>query len=212
MNWQEYQEAAARLYEQAEGIGEVRRNVFLPDIVTGQARQVDVLLEVPAKGHLLRVLIDAKFRARKLDVTVVEGVIELARAVGVNKAVLVAVNGWTGPAEIKATARGVDLLLLTLDEALELVVEDKWEICPSCQRDCIVLQYERPLEIGGRYSMVLAGQCRICALSFVWCWACGGEGYFYPGESAPCDCGHVWEPEAGRILVRLAGEEQPRAL
>ncbi len=35
MEWQEYQEAAAILYEQAEGIGVVCRNVLLPDKVTG---------------------------------------------------------------------------------------------------------------------------------------------------------------------------------
>ena len=50
--------AVARLYEQASGIGEIRRNVFLPDRVTGQARQIDVLLDVAARGHTVRILID----------------------------------------------------------------------------------------------------------------------------------------------------------
>jgi hypothetical protein len=40
MTWQEYQEAAARPYEQAEGIGTVRRNAYLPGRVTGQKRQI----------------------------------------------------------------------------------------------------------------------------------------------------------------------------
>jgi hypothetical protein len=39
MERQEYQEAVANLYEQTEGIGVVRRNVPLPDKVTGQMRQ-----------------------------------------------------------------------------------------------------------------------------------------------------------------------------
>jgi len=68
MEWQEYQEAVAILYEQAEGIGVVRRNVFLPDKVTGQMRQIDVLIELEAKSHPISILVDAKFQKGKLDV------------------------------------------------------------------------------------------------------------------------------------------------
>jgi hypothetical protein len=62
MEWQEYQEAVAILYEQAEGIGVVCRNVLLPDKVTGQMRQIDVLIELEANGHQISILVDAKFR------------------------------------------------------------------------------------------------------------------------------------------------------
>jgi len=61
MTWQEYQEAVAVLYEQAEGFGNVRRNVMVPDKITGQSRQIDVLIEIEAKGHSLKMVVDAKF-------------------------------------------------------------------------------------------------------------------------------------------------------
>jgi hypothetical protein len=97
MDWQEYQEAVALLYEQMEGIGKVRRNVFLPDLITGQRRQVDVVIELNERGHSLSMLIDAKFHSTPLDVKDIEEVVSLSRAVGVNKTIVVAANGFTSP-------------------------------------------------------------------------------------------------------------------
>ena len=77
MTWQEYQEAVAVLYEQADGFGNVRRNVMVPDKVTGQHRQIDVLIEIEAKGHPLKMLVDAKFHAVPIDVREVESVLAL---------------------------------------------------------------------------------------------------------------------------------------
>jgi hypothetical protein len=125
MEWQEYQEAVAILYEQAEGIGVVYRNVLLPDKVTGQMRQIDVLIELEAKGHQISILVDAKFRKDKFDVKDIEYVLALAEAGNAIKSVIVAANGWTGPSETKAEFCNMDLLLLSIDEALDLVVEDK---------------------------------------------------------------------------------------
>jgi len=206
MDWQEYQEAVARLYEQADGLGDVRRNTFLPDRTTGQPRQVDVLIEIEAKGHPLRLVIDAKYRRGKINVRHVEEVIALAEAVGANKCVLVAANGWTKPAERKAAMSGTDLILLDIDEALDLVVEDKWELCPVCEQDCIVLDHYGTLQLpDGSESVHLAGQCRTCKLAFLWCLACGDEGHMRPGDSHTCGCGHTWRCERGRMCVQVAG-------
>ena len=142
MTWQEYQESVARLYEQMEGVGTVKRNVFLPDKVTGTRRQVDVLLEVEAKGHLLTVVIDAKFRNEPLDVKDIEEVASLAKAVKASKAVIVAPNGWNQSAAKKAAALALDLRLMTLEKALELLVEGMWQVCEHCGEDCVVLDQE----------------------------------------------------------------------
>ncbi|MFP3681993.1 hypothetical protein SB725_33425, partial [Pseudomonas sp. SIMBA_041] len=75
-----------------------------------------------------------------IDIKEVESVLALAEAVGANKAIIVAANGWTEPAEKKADHVGCDLRLLSLEEAIDLLVPDKWEMCPSCLRDCIVLE------------------------------------------------------------------------
>ncbi len=49
----------------------------------------------------------------------------LAEAVNASKSVIVAANGWTGPAETKAEFCNMDLLLLSIDEALDLGCVDE---------------------------------------------------------------------------------------
>src|SRR5688572_3251296 len=120
MNWQEYQEAVGELYVQMEGVGNVFKNITRPDRDTGQARQIDVWLEINVKSHSLGILIDAKYRREKIDVKDVEEVLSLANAVGANKCVLIALSGWTKPAAVKALASGLDLRLLTLEQALDI--------------------------------------------------------------------------------------------
>ena len=207
MEWQEYQEAVAILYEQAEGIGVVRRNVFLPDKVTGQMRQIDVLIELEAKSHPISILVDAKFQKGKLDVKDIEDVLALAEAVKACKSVIVAANGWTRPTGTKAKFCNMDLRFLSVDEALDLVVENKWQLCPRCELDCIVLDHDGFLERDGAISVYLAGQWRACRLAFLWCWSCGDEGHMPPGNSYECNCGHMWSCSQDGMQVQIVGTE-----
>lgn len=202
MTWQEYQEAVALLYEQAEGLGDVRRDVRIPDKVTGQPRQIDVLIELSAKGHSVNIVVDAKFRSEKIDVKDVEEVVALADAVNACKAIVVCTNGWTAPAERKAAHVNLDLRLLDLDEALDLLEPDKWCLCPACQKDCIIYETGFLNDLDEPFSVVVTGQCRECRHSLAWCWDCGTELWLNTGETAECYCGHEWIAEFEEILVR----------
>ncbi|MGN8772466.1 hypothetical protein ACTNDP_23120 [Paenibacillus barengoltzii] len=51
MKWQEYQDAVGELYKQLEQIGEIKKNITIPDKVTGQPRQIDVFWEISGKNH-----------------------------------------------------------------------------------------------------------------------------------------------------------------
>lgn len=195
------------LYEQAEGIGEVTRDIRIPDKITGQPRQVDVLIELGTKGHEIRFLIDAKFYSDKIDVRQVEEVLALAEAVKANKAIIVTANGWTGPAKTRADFSAMDLRLLTIDEALDLVVPDKWCLCPHCENDCIVADAEFFNEIDEPFSIAVAGQCRECRHALVWCWDCGMKGWLSPNEEFDCGCGHEWLARDDGIFVRRNGSQ-----
>ncbi len=46
MKWQEYQDAVGQLYAQMEKIGEIKKNITIPDRVTGHPRQIDVWWEI----------------------------------------------------------------------------------------------------------------------------------------------------------------------
>lgn len=207
MKWQEYQDAVAALYEQTEGFGNVKRNITIPDKITGQSRQIDVLIELEAKGHSLKLVVDAKFHADPIDVKEVEAVLALADAVGANKAIIVAANGWTEPAEKKALHTGCDLRLLSLEEALDIIVPDKWEICTNCQHDCIVLD-ENGLLItnDGVAFWWFSGQCRECKYAFAWCQECGHYMNIPLDGQTECTCGHLWENDSDGINLTLIEE------
>ncbi len=207
MTWQEYQEAVGRLYEQAEGVGTVRKNITIRDRVTGQPRQVDVWVEIHARGHVLGLLIDAKFRRVKVDVKDVEEVLALADAVGANKCVLVATNGWTEPAEKKARSRGMDLRLLDLDQALDLIVEDKWAVCEACNSDCVVLDSDGWIDVDGSFLWWFAGRCRECKAGFSWCQECGETLFLRLEAEATCNCGYTWRNGPDGFSLRFPWEE-----
>ncbi len=209
MTWQEYQEAVAVLYEQTDGFGDVSRNVMVPDKITGQARQIDVLIAINAKGHSLKMIVDAKFHASPIDVRDLESVLALADAVGANKAIVVAANGWTEPAKKKADHVGCSLELLSIEDALDLVVPDKWKMCPSCGVDCIILDQEGAVMFeGGSLFWWLAGQCRGCNCARIHCQDCGTKAFIDLGQSTICECRHRWASTDKGVTVAFF-EEQP---
>lgn len=208
MNWQEYQEAVAVLYEQTDGFGNVRRNVMIPDKITGQPRQIDALIELEAKGHQIKLVVDAKFYSSPIDVKDVESVLALTESVGAHKAIIVAANGWTAPAAKKAEFSGCDLEILTLEEALNLIVPDKWKMCPSCGQDCIVMNQDGMVALENELILWwLAGQCRACKCARVHCQDCGQKSYFNYGESITCGGGHEWFSEEQSIAVAFFARE-----
>jgi hypothetical protein len=211
MRWQEYEQIAAQLFEAAEGIGTVRRNVFIPDNVTGQPRQVDAWLEVETKGIRLGVLIDAKYHKRKVDVKDVEEVAALAEAVGASQSILVCPNGWTEPAKKRAAFSRLSLKLLTMEEAVEFVAPDKWIVCPTCKNDCIIMDQDGLCFLNDGFILWwLAGQCRECRTARVFCQDCGTK-FLIPVNSAfTCWCGHLWKArEEGIYLTTFVAEEEP---
>lgn len=208
MKWQEYQEAVGRFYEQIEGMGKVSKNITIPDRITRQPRQIDVWLDVDVKGHKIGILIDAKFRKEKLDVKDVEEVLSLADAVGANKSVIVALNGWTDPAQLKADASSLDLRLWTLEQALDIMVPDKWVMCDACNNDCIVLEYGGGFEYKHFWSLLSVGICRECKAVFVHCWACDKEILLEKGQDAFCECGHAWKNTDNGPLLQVNGDKE----
>lgn len=207
MNWQEYQDAVGELYLQMDGIGKVSKSITLPDKITNQPRQVDVWLEIEAKSHKIGVLIDAKYRKDKVDVKDIEEVLSLGTAVGASKCVLVALNGWTAPAQIKAHAVGLDLKLVTLNQALDLIVPNKWFVCPECESDCVVIDCQGSMVVGNMWSLLTAGRCRECLLAGVNCWACGDQMLIKLREQTKCDCGYLWKNVAKAIYVKTSSSK-----
>ncbi len=207
MKWQEYQDAVGELYNQMNDFGIVKKNIIIPDKVTGQPRQVDVWWEMQLGDHTFKILIDAKRRKEKIDVKDVEEILMLADAVNADKAIIVTNNDWTEPAEKKANHVGLDLRILTIDEATDLIVDDKWFMCKVCKEDCVVLDNDGFLEIDGLVNWWLGGTCRTCNTVYVNCQGCGGKAIINDEITWKCNCHLEWGVFENRIFVEQIEEE-----
>ncbi|ODS36428.1 hypothetical protein BEH94_01290 [Candidatus Altiarchaeales archaeon WOR_SM1_SCG] len=207
MKWQEYEKAVGELYKQMEEIGDLKTNITIPDRVTGHPRQVDVWWEIIGKGHTIGILVDAKLRKSKIDVKDIEEVLSLAKAVGANKSIIVTSHGWTMPAQKRAQFESMDIRLFTLDEALELVVEDYWKLCPICEDDCIILNIDGFFEHEGMVFWYLGGRCRKCKSAIAWCQDCGWKETLKIGEVQNCECEHEWGNDIEGLWLKFRGSE-----
>lgn len=209
ISWQEYQEAVGRFYTNLQEIGTVNLNVQIPDKITGQSRQVDVLWELKVGDHLIKILIDAKQRKGKIDVKDLEEVEALANAVNANKAIIVTNNGWTKPAGKKADFSSIDLRLFSVEEALSLVVSNKWLMCQECADECVVMDSDGVLyrEDTKLFFVWYAGKCRGCKGHYLFCHECGNRVILKDGEKHKCSCSHIWKIDNAQLYLNLKGSQ-----
>jgi len=94
---------------------EVKSPDFLPDIETGELRQVDCSIVSKTGPYSLLIIQEARDRKRPVSVSYVEEVIQKAKSVGAQKAAIVSSKGFSCHARKKAASNRIDLF--TLDEA-----------------------------------------------------------------------------------------------
>lgn len=210
MDWREYQAAVSLIYREVEGIGEVQQNIYRRDIYTGSKRQVDCWISAKVKGYKIGILIDAKFHKKKINVNYVDSVYALADAVGANKSVIVCSNGWTKPAQIKAETIGLELRLITADEAVDFFNPGKWKLCQICKSDYIIMDNAGGLdglegfETEGATAWWIMGRCRECDAVSIWCQRCGDEMDIASHKGSTCHCGHKWSVDDRGIYLEMA--------
>jgi hypothetical protein len=205
MAWQEYQDAVADLYERLERLGVVSRNVFIPDKITGQKRQIDVWCVIEFQNHNVKILIDAKSRKTKIDVKDVEEVRALAESVNADKAIIVTNEGWTKPAKKKADFCSLDLRLLSFNEATEILERDRWVWCPECNEDFILMDGAFGLETNQITTICLCGKCRKCKALRIDCGGCGRILSIKKDMRDECVCKTIWKNEVHDFLVSPFG-------
>jgi hypothetical protein len=86
------------------------------DAVTGQKREVDIVIETQEGAHQIIIGIECTDRSRPMDETWIEAIYGKHRNLPINKTIVVSRSGFYNPAIIKAKERKIDTL--TLDEAL----------------------------------------------------------------------------------------------
>lgn len=210
MRWQDYQEAVSNFYNDISSKGTVHRNLMIPDIHTGQHRQIDTLLIINDAGHEIRIVIDAKFEQKAIDVKKVESVYALACAVGGNKAVIVASNGWTTPAERKAKMLSLDLVSLTESEAYEYLGESVLEDCPGCGRPVLERGWEDYWISPDDFVTLTEFYCsHNCGYEGYRCEECSSEFELsgHNGDEELCRCNHIWRYHNGKLVLSEVAEQ-----
>jgi hypothetical protein len=102
-----FQQVVAIVYEHLADDAAVEESALIPDLQTGQDREVDVLIRGRIAGEEIIVAVEAVARSRKADVTWVESMLSKHQALPTNKLILVSEKGFSEGAARKASAFGV---------------------------------------------------------------------------------------------------------
>ena len=98
------------------GNARVVESAMVTDKITGEPREVDVLITTNASGYEVKIAIEVVARGRKADTPWVESMHSKHSSLPTDKLILVAEKGFTSPALKKATFHGIEAV--TIETAL----------------------------------------------------------------------------------------------
>lgn len=109
-DWQEFEELAARIYENLAPHGAtVTHNDHIEGRDSGTARQIDVSIRFEVMGHEFLTIVQARDRSTPADVNSVGEFATVVEDVGAHKGVLISRSGFTDTAKSLAHSKGIDL-------------------------------------------------------------------------------------------------------
>lgn len=195
----------------------VNQNVKLVGDVSKTSRQIDVLIDLRWRDDSRsRVIVDAKRRGRKVDISEVEKFEGMMRDCKANRGILVCQNGYT-PAAAKRANESVLIVVKTMKdlEKFEFSYEPCLRNCDSIGRgkrrsgvlwgDCLgVKGSDKTL------SVLNVGKCDGCHSFHVWCWDCGGKFAIPDFYAYQCGCERNWSVVPDNDGVKV--DDNPRSM
>lgn len=178
----------------------VTPNAHIAGMISGRSRQIDVLIDSRHQSDASqRIVVDAKRRARKVDVSDVEAFLGLMNDVAATHGYLVSPAGYTKAAQRRAQ-ESVSLRILPLDR-LEYFDPSTWPACLNtrCGQGRVFWDGYPEMEVTlrsvsrrnetKRLSFVhYVGKCDRCGRFHVKCLTCGD--ILSPRDDDPDDVGH----------------------
>ena len=118
MDWQQYEQEIVQQLRETYPSAQITPNAKLVGKFSKVERQIDVLIEERPSDFAVRIVVDAKYRGRKIDVGDVEAFIGLTRDVEAHMGMMVALEGYTPAAVSRAHNDDLDMILdvLNFDE------------------------------------------------------------------------------------------------
>ena len=187
-NWELYERMIARLVaDQFATDLCVTPNARIIGRVSGRSRQIDVLIDARHEtDNTRRIVVDAKNRKRKIDVTDVEALLGLMKDVNATHGYLASPSGYTKAAE-KRAQMAVSIRIVPIDR-LENFDPSTWPECksPRCRHGRVFWDGYPELSLKLRSASTpgeqepktlsfvhYVGKCDRCGLFHVWCTTCG---------------------------------------
>jgi hypothetical protein len=115
MDWKEYEREIEEHFRAEYPSASITTNARVDGKFSGVPRQIDLLIDDLACDMSIRIVVDAKWRNHKLDVKEVEEFLGLAKDVSAHKGVMIAPEGYTEAALLRAQRDDADLLLDVLN-------------------------------------------------------------------------------------------------
>jgi hypothetical protein len=163
MDWREYEGEIEEQFRQAYPSAQITHDAKLLGKFSTVERQIDLLIEEHAADFAVRIVVDAKYRGRTIDVGDVEAFIGLTRDVEAHTGMMVALEGYTPAAVKRAHNDDVDMILDVLnfeelkalqgvaaiaysgDRGVSIAAPFGWVVDANRRRGMVATLYERGL-------------------------------------------------------------------
>ena len=118
MDWKKYEQEIEAQFRAYYPSAQITHNSTLVGKFSRVERQIDILVEEQPSDLSYRIVVDAKYRGRKIDVGDVESFLGFVRDTGANTGIMVALEGYTPAAVNRAHNDDLDIILdvLNLEE------------------------------------------------------------------------------------------------
>lgn len=201
--WKQYEWLVAKIYHDERDF-RVECNARVRGAVSGQARQVDILVTEVEDGVQRIVVVDCKKRSSKVDIKSVEEFIGLCEDIGADRGIIVSSAGFTEGARRRVRGRG-NVILETIgwekayEKAKEAVIPSHiTHICWKCtepeelgRRVPGLILWEQGLggDSAGLWCIFWVGRCLRCGAVHLYCDPCGTTTIITDGNFVCSLCG-----------------------
>jgi hypothetical protein len=185
--WQRFEMEVANVQATLDPNSTVQHDVRLKGILSGQERQVDVLVRGSTGGQTFTIAVECKHYTRRLGIGAVDEFAGKLLDLGVDRGVLFALSGLTQPAKDRAAGSRFPRIklgdLLTGDDHFEPDLRDFFTGFGDCPNENCLTGDIRWIWWLSPTSRIRAGCCDTCGTWAVECPACGE---FDPLDTGAC--------------------------
>lgn len=192
--WRQYERLVARLTnDDYDGNYTVIPNARIKGFISERKRQIDVLVDYRFDTKLnRRIIFDAKFRKRPVDIKEVETFEGLMKDVNAQRGFIVCSNGHT-KAALRRAQKQIGIKLLAEEEIDDFNI-NSWEYCRNekCEKGLVLWDANPAIIVEGMVSVQATGKCDECGRFHIWCWDCGTRYCLDYESELHCSCEGPW--------------------